>query len=162
MLEAWLAPPSPVRSASDGFCPVPTADLTRRSSLHALCLSQIAPRSTLCVRADRRLLLDRTKSFRTGYRLLCTRHFAFHAALGLLLARPFLPCTAHELLRARPLTLDDGLRIAPYAITWRPCLVHGFLRAQRFKLRTGHRLLCVRHLTLCAGCRLLRFLCSAP
>jgi hypothetical protein len=63
----------------------------------------------------------------------------------------FLPlCAACRLLCICRLTLRDGLRIAPYATTLRPCVVHGLLRAQHFKLRTGHRLLGVRRLTLCA------------
>jgi len=71
-------------------------------------------------------------------------------------------CAACRSLHICRLTLRDGLRIAPYATTSRPCTVHGLLRARHFKLRTGHRLLCVRRLTPCAVCRLLCSPYSAP
>jgi hypothetical protein len=75
----------------------------------------------------------------------------------------FLPlCAACGLLRICRLTLRDGLQIALYATTLRPRVVHGLLRAQHFKLRTGHRLLCVRRLAVCAACGLLRSPHSAP
>jgi len=94
--------------------------------------------------------------------LLRLRCFAFRAAFGLLLNWLFPLCAVRESLRVRHLTLRDGLRIAPYAITSRPRAVHGFLRAQHFKLRTGHRLLCVRRLALSSKRGLLRSLHFAP
>jgi len=60
------------------------------------------------------------------------------------------------------LTLREGLRIAPYADTLRPRVAHGLLRAQHFKLRTGHRLLCARHLTVRSENGSLRNPRSAP
>jgi len=94
--------------------------------------------------------------------LLRLRCFAFRAGFGLLLSLLFPLCARHELLRVERLTFRDGLRIAPYAITSRPRVVHGFLRAQHFKLRTGHRLLCVRRLALRSKRGLLRSLHFAP
>jgi len=74
----------------------------------------------------------------------------------------FPPDAGGRLLCLQHLTLRDGLRIAPYAITSRPRVVHGFLRAQHFKLRTGHRLLCVRRLALYSNCGSLRSPNFAP
>jgi hypothetical protein len=135
-------------SAVNTWRRAPSADCSAFNSLRSRC-AWIAPRSTL-------------KSFRTACGLLRTRSSAFRASFGLLLDWLFPPCTSRESLHSRRLTLRDGLRIAPYATTSRPCAVHGLLRAQRFKLRTGHRLLCVRRLRLCSNCGLLRLPHLAP
>jgi len=101
-------------------------------------------------------------SFRTAYRLLHTRCSAFAVRLGLLLPGQLLPRVACRLLCIRHLTFRDGLRIAPYATTSRPRVVHGLLRAQHFKLRTEDRSLDLRRLAFCSDHGLLHSLRCAP
>jgi len=136
MLDAWRSPLHTDCSAFHFVRPVQTTDLTRRSTLSALRLPRIAPRSTQCARAGHGSLRATDCSvvqhleLCTACGLLRPRYLAFHAALGLLLARRFPLCAAHGLLRARRLALHAGLRIAPYSDTLRPCAAYGFLHAR--------------------------------
>lgn len=153
--DTWHLLPSLDYSSFDIVCPAAATDLTRLLPLNALLHPQIAPLPIHCARVvDRLLCVQRLKlSHRlqiTPYTILCVPRRLWIAPLPALSAH-----TARELLRMRHLTLRDGLRIAPYATPLRPCVVHGLLRARRFKLRTVHRLLRVRRLTLDANCRFL-------
>jgi len=134
--------------------PALAADLTRPSTLDALRRPRIAPHSDHCVRVARGSLHAQHSELSHRARI------APHSILSS--SAPIADCSAPDssplhassgLLRLWRLTLYDGLRIAPYAITSRPCVVHGLLRAQHFKLRTGHRLLGVRHLNPGSNCR---------
>jgi len=133
MLDAWHSLLHADCSALHFVCPVQTTDLTRCSTLSALRLLRIAPRSTPCARAGHGSLRATDCSVVQHLELcpacglLRHRDLAFHAALGLLLVRRFPLSVAHGLLRARRLTLHAGLRIAPYADILRPCAVYGLL-----------------------------------
>jgi hypothetical protein len=115
--------------------------------------------SALALTRDRSLFS--ASSFRPVCRFLHTRCSAFPARFGLLLPWQCSLCASSRLLRLWRLTIRDGLRIAPYATTSRPRVVHGLLRAQHFKLRTEYRLLDVRRLTFHSDRELLRSLCFA-
>jgi len=161
MLDAWRSWLHTDCSALHFLRPMQTTDLTRCSTLSALRLLRIAPRSTPCARAghgspratDRSVVQH--LELCPDCELLRPRDLAFHAAFGLLLARRFPLHTAHGLLRARRLTLNAGLRIAPYADISRPYAVYGFLHV-RHQVPHRHRSLCARRLTLCAVSGLLR------
>jgi len=147
-LDTLRFPPRPDCSVSGFARPMLSTGLRRHSTLDAPCLPQIAPLPTLHARAVGGLL--RCAALRAFAPLTdCSVLDAWRSEQPAdCSAKPFFPlCAGCELLRARHLTFHDGLRIAPYAITFRPCTVHGLLRAQCFKLRIENRLLGVRHLT---------------
>jgi hypothetical protein len=129
VLDAWLSQLHADCSALHVVRPVPVTDLTRCSTLSALCLLRIAPHSILCARAGRGSLRATDCSvvqhleLCTACGLLRTRYLAFRAVFGLLRTRRFPLCAAHRLLRARRLALHAGLRIAPYADILRPVLL---------------------------------------
>jgi len=132
MLDAWHSLLRTDCSALRIVRPVLTTDLTRCSTLSALRLLRIAPRSTPCVRAGHGSLRATDHSVVQHLELcpacgfLRTRHLAFRASLGLLRVRRLQLCAAHGLLRARRLALHAGLRIAPYSDTLRPVLTTDF------------------------------------
>jgi hypothetical protein len=142
---------------------VSATDLTRRSTLDALCRSRIAPLATLCARAALGLLHARHSKLSPRLRIAPYSMLGVRRRSSDRSSARFLPLRAAcGLLRICRLTLRDGLQIALYATTSRPRVVHGLLRAQHFKLRTGHRFLCVRRLAFCSVCGSLRSLHSAP
>jgi len=136
MLDAWLSLLHADCSALHIVRPVPVTDFTRCSTLSALFLPRIAPRSILCARAGRGSLRATDCSvvqhleLCTACGILRTRYLAFRVAFGLLHTRRFPLCTAHGLLRARCLALHAGLRIAPYADILRPYAGHGLLHVR--------------------------------
>jgi len=158
------------RSASSAL--MLPADLTRRSTLDTCSRLQIALLPATCVRVVHRIAPCSTLRALHRLRIAPLSMLVRPASFGLLRSLRFAPCGRPRidlpgLLRSDRfvfgcLTLRDGLRIAPYADTLRPCVDHGFLRAQHFKLRTVHRLLCARCLTLKSACGLLRPLPLAP
>jgi len=132
MLDAWRSLHRADRSALHIARPVLPTDLTRCSTLSALRLLRIAPRSTRCARAGHGSLRA-TDCSAVQHLELCpacgllrTRHLAFRATPGLLLVRRLPLCAAPGSLRARRLALHAGLRIAPYADTLRPVLTTDF------------------------------------
>jgi len=126
----------------DRCCP----PIARRSTLNAPRRSQIAPRSTLCARAGHGLLrvqhLESSPRVQIApYSTLCVPRRSQIAP------RSTLP--APYRLRIAPLSaIDAPCRSTDISVRlhFAPCAVHGLLRAQHFKLRTAHRLLCVRRL----------------
>jgi len=136
MLDAWRSRLHTDCSALHFVRPVQTTDLTRCSTLSALRLPRIAPRSIPCARAGHgspratNCSVVQHLELCPDCELLRPRDLAFHAAFGLLLARRFLLSAARGLLRARPLALHAGLRIAPYADISRPYVFHGFLHGR--------------------------------
>jgi len=126
----------------DRCCP----PIARRSTLNAPRRSQIAPRSTLCARAGHGLLrvqhLESSPRVQIApYSTLCVPRRSQIAP------RSTLP--APYRLRIAPLSaIDAPCRSTDISVRlhFAPCAVHGLLRAQHVKLRTAHRLLCVRRL----------------
>jgi len=134
MLDPWLSPLRTDCSALCSFCPVPTTDLTRCSTL--------TPCASRSLRSVRRLAfvlfadhpaprISPWSALRTlpRYDLRHTRDLAFRDTHRLLQVRRFLLCDIHGSLRARRLTRRAGLRIAPYADTLRPREGYGLLHA---------------------------------
>jgi len=116
----------------------------------------------VCVRAVRGSLL--AQHLKLSHRVQLTPNPMLSVRCQFRISPPrHLPlCAAPRSLRDERLAFRDGLRIAPYAITSRPRVEHGLLRAQHFKLRTVHKLLCVRRLALDSVRGLLRSPCFAP
>jgi hypothetical protein len=126
----------------DRCCP----PIARRSTLSAPRRSQIAPRSTLCARAGHGLL--RAQHFEPLPRLRIAPYSTLSFPRRPRIApRSTLPTPRRS--RIAPCsTIDAQCRSTDISVRLHsaPCAVHGSLRAQHFKLRTVHRLLCVRHL----------------
>jgi len=122
------------------------ADLTRRSTLSAPRRSRIAPRSTLCARAGHGLL--RAQHFEPLPRLRIAPYSTLSFPRRSQIApRSTLPAPCRSRIAPRS-TIDAQCRSTDISVRLHsaPRAVHGSLRAQHFKLRTAHRLLCVRRL----------------
>jgi hypothetical protein len=171
-LDTWLSPLPADRSAFHFVHPMLLADLTRLSTLDACRRLQIAPLPAICVRAVQRIAPCSTLRALHRSRIAPLSMLALHASCGLLRFLRFAPRRRSRIYPSRLLRSDcspfsnlmlrDGLRITPYADTWHPCVDHGFLRVQHFKLRAVHRLLCARRLALDSDCGLLRSHHLAP
>jgi len=121
-------------------------DLTRCSTLNAPFRSQIAPRSNLCARVDHGLL--RVQHLKPLPRVRIAPHSTLSfpcrsqiAPRSTLRALPRSRIAPRSAIDAQCRSTDISVRLH-----FAPCAVHGLLRAQHFKLRTVHRLLCVRRL----------------
>jgi hypothetical protein len=167
-LDTWL---SPLPADCSAFCfvhPMLPTDLTRRSTLDARRRLRIAPLPATCVRAVHRIAPCSTLKALHRSRIAPLSMLVRHASCELLRSPRFAPCRPSRinppgLLQSDrssfgDLMLRDGLRIAPYADTSHPCVDHGSLRVQHFKLRPVHRLLCARRLAPGSNRGLLRCL----